>query len=64
MCELLRANLYEFHKFNRESGGEVYFTMPRLQVGFTVFFPDNGQGYTGLGVRNFKECVFGVSLAF
>ena len=21
-----------FHKFNRESGGEVYFTMPRLQV--------------------------------
>ncbi|MCO5548230.1 hypothetical protein L7F22_001687 [Adiantum nelumboides] len=31
VCELLRANLYEFHKFNRESGGEVYFTMPRLQ---------------------------------
>jgi hypothetical protein len=32
VCELLRANLYEFHKYNRESGGEVYFTMPRLQV--------------------------------
>lgn len=32
VCELLKANLYEFHKFNRESGGEVYFTMPRLQV--------------------------------
>lgn len=31
VCELLRANLYEFHKFNRESGGEVYFTMSRLQ---------------------------------
>ncbi|KAE9467042.1 hypothetical protein C3L33_01038, partial [Rhododendron williamsianum] len=31
VCELLKANLYEFHKFNRESGGEVYFTMPRLQ---------------------------------
>lgn len=31
VCELLRANLYEFHKFNRESGGEAYFTMPRLQ---------------------------------
>ncbi|KAK4747154.1 hypothetical protein SAY87_026191 [Trapa incisa] len=31
ICELLKANLYEFHKFNRESGGEVYFTMPRLQ---------------------------------
>ncbi|KAG0591862.1 hypothetical protein KC19_1G207200 [Ceratodon purpureus] len=31
VCELLRANLYEFHKYNRESGGEVYFTMPRLQ---------------------------------
>lgn len=32
VCELLRANLYEFHKFNRESGGEAYFTMPRLQA--------------------------------
>ncbi|XP_040998272.1 uncharacterized protein LOC121244323 isoform X2 [Juglans microcarpa x Juglans regia] len=32
VCELLKANLYEFHKFNREAGGEVYFTMPRLQV--------------------------------
>lgn len=32
VCELLRANLYEFQKFNRESGGEVYFTMPRLQL--------------------------------
>ncbi|KAJ8537093.1 hypothetical protein K7X08_035494 [Anisodus acutangulus] len=31
VCELLKANLYEFHKFNRESGGEVYFTMPRQQ---------------------------------
>ncbi|CAI5512715.1 unnamed protein product [Closterium sp. Naga37s-1] len=31
ICELLRANLYEFHKYNRESGGEVYFTMPRIQ---------------------------------
>ncbi|XP_002974177.2 uncharacterized protein LOC9657096 [Selaginella moellendorffii] len=31
VCELLRANLYEFHKYNRDSGGEVYFTMPRLQ---------------------------------
>ncbi|CAA7051285.1 unnamed protein product [Microthlaspi erraticum] len=31
VCELLKANLYEFQTFNRESGGEVYFTMPRLQ---------------------------------
>ncbi|KAE8705347.1 hypothetical protein F3Y22_tig00110429pilonHSYRG00787 [Hibiscus syriacus] len=31
VCELLKANLYEFHKFNRESGGEVYFTISRLQ---------------------------------
>lgn len=31
VCELLRANLYEFQKFNKESGGEIYFTMPRLQ---------------------------------
>ncbi|XP_051133215.1 uncharacterized protein LOC127252886 [Andrographis paniculata] len=31
VCELLKANLYEFQKYNRESGGEVYFTMPRLQ---------------------------------
>ncbi|KAH6767818.1 Protein kinase superfamily protein [Perilla frutescens var. hirtella] len=32
VCQLLKANLYEFHKYNRESGGEVYFTMPRLQA--------------------------------
>lgn len=38
VCELLKANLYEFHKFNRESGGEVYFTMPRLQVCGGIFF--------------------------
>ncbi|XP_058110224.1 uncharacterized protein LOC131253293 isoform X2 [Magnolia sinica] len=31
VCELLRANLYEFQKFNHESGGEIYFTLPRLQ---------------------------------
>ncbi|GLU18405.1 hypothetical protein SLE2022_347090 [Rubroshorea leprosula] len=31
VCKLLKANLYEFHKFNRELVGEVYFTMPRLQ---------------------------------
>jgi len=37
VCELLKANLYEFHKFNRESGGEVYFTMPRLQVCGVLF---------------------------
>ncbi|KAJ9683834.1 hypothetical protein PVL29_016369 [Vitis rotundifolia] len=32
VCELLRANLYEFQKFNQESGGETYFTLKRLQV--------------------------------
>ncbi|XP_028803742.1 dual specificity tyrosine-phosphorylation-regulated kinase 2 isoform X2 [Neltuma alba] len=31
VTELLRANLYEFQKFNQESGGEAYFTMSRLQ---------------------------------
>jgi len=31
VCELLRDNLYEFYKYNRESGDELYFTMPRLQ---------------------------------
>eukprot|EP00898_Chlorokybus_atmophyticus_P005989 jgi/Chlat1/6391/Chrsp44S05846 len=31
VCELLRANLYEFQKYNMESGDEPYFTMPRLQ---------------------------------
>ncbi|KAI8030548.1 putative serine/threonine-protein kinase dyrk2 [Camellia lanceoleosa] len=31
VCELLRANLYEFQKYNRESGGEPYFTLSRLQ---------------------------------
>lgn len=32
VCELLRANLYEFQKFNQESGAEPYFTLTRLQV--------------------------------
>lgn len=32
VCELLRANLYEFQKYNRESGDEPYFILPRLQV--------------------------------
>ncbi|KAI3799960.1 hypothetical protein L1987_35266 [Smallanthus sonchifolius] len=32
VSELLRANLYEFQKHNKESCGEPYFTMTRLQV--------------------------------
>lgn len=32
VCELLRANLYEFQKYNAESGGECYFTLSRLQL--------------------------------
>ncbi|KAK8453983.1 hypothetical protein SEVIR_5G375300v4 [Setaria viridis] len=32
VTELLRANLYEFQKYNQESGGEVYFTLPRIQA--------------------------------
>ncbi|KAJ0771960.1 putative dual-specificity kinase CMGC-DYRK-PRP4 family [Helianthus annuus] len=32
VSELLRANLYEFQKYNKESGSEPYFTMPRLQA--------------------------------
>ncbi|XP_050385641.1 DYRK-family kinase pom1 [Argentina anserina] len=32
VCELLKANLYEFQKFSRESGGEAYFTLRRLQA--------------------------------
>ena len=31
VCELLRDNLYEFSRYNRESGGEPYFTLPRLR---------------------------------
>jgi serine/threonine protein kinase len=31
VCELLRDNLYEFCKYNRDSGKELYFTLPRLQ---------------------------------
>jgi hypothetical protein len=31
VCELLRDNLYEFYKYNRESGQELYFTMERLK---------------------------------
>ncbi|KAJ6325095.1 hypothetical protein OIU76_012223 [Salix suchowensis] len=32
VCELLKANLYEFQKFSQESGGKAYFTLSRLQV--------------------------------
>ncbi|KAK4784610.1 hypothetical protein SAY86_018978 [Trapa natans] len=32
VCELLRANLYEFQKFNQETGEESYFTLSRLQL--------------------------------
>ncbi|XP_073123753.1 uncharacterized protein [Henckelia pumila] len=32
VTELLRANLYEFQKYNRESGGDPYFTLNHLQV--------------------------------
>ncbi|KAI4329954.1 hypothetical protein MLD38_028276 [Melastoma candidum] len=49
VCELLKANLYEFHKFNRESGGEVYFTMPRLQS-ITVQCLEALQFLHGLGL--------------
>ncbi|BDA40915.1 probable dual specificity tyrosine-phosphorylation-regulated kinase at C-terminar half [Coccomyxa sp. Obi] len=31
VCELLRANLYEFQKYNRESGDAPYFILPRVQ---------------------------------
>jgi serine/threonine protein kinase len=31
VCELLRANLYEFQKYQRENGDEPYFTQPRIQ---------------------------------
>ena len=31
VCELLRDNLYEFSRYNREAGGEPYFTLPRLR---------------------------------
>ncbi|GAB2268788.1 hypothetical protein Dimus_003733 [Dionaea muscipula] len=49
VCELLKANLYEFHKFNRESGGEVYFTMPRLQS-ITIQVLEALQFLHGLGL--------------
>ncbi|XP_031496932.1 uncharacterized protein LOC116262055 isoform X1 [Nymphaea colorata] len=49
VCELLKANLYEFHKFNRESGGEVYFTMPRLQS-ITIQCLEAVQFLHGLGL--------------
>ncbi|KAI3730225.1 hypothetical protein L1987_61394 [Smallanthus sonchifolius] len=49
VCELLKANLYEFQKFNRESGGEVYFTMPRLQS-ITIQCLESLQFLHGLGL--------------
>ena len=32
MCELLRANLYEFQKYNADSGAPPWFTLPRVQA--------------------------------
>ena len=32
MCELLRANLYEFQRHQREHGDAPYFTPRRLQA--------------------------------
>jgi hypothetical protein len=31
VCELLRANLFEFQRFTRASGEPPYFTLPRVQ---------------------------------
>ncbi len=31
VCELLRANLYEFQQHNRRGGDPPYFTLPRIQ---------------------------------
>ena len=31
VCELLRANLYEFQKYNRETGDGAWFTHARIQ---------------------------------
>lgn len=31
VCELLRENLYEVYKYNRQSQRDLYFTIPRLQ---------------------------------
>ncbi len=31
VCELLRANLYEFQKYNRDSDEAPYFTLQRVQ---------------------------------
>lgn len=39
VTELLRANLYEFQKYNQESGDELYFSLPRIQVCVTVCNP-------------------------
>jgi len=32
VTELLRDNLYEYSKYNREVEKKLYFTVPRLQV--------------------------------
>ena len=32
VSELLRENLYEFYKFNRESGDAIYFTIDRIKL--------------------------------
>ncbi|XVF04245.1 hypothetical protein REPUB_Repub05bG0065900 [Reevesia pubescens] len=61
--ELLKANLFEFHKFNRESGGEVYFTMPRLQVidlGSSCFEIDHLYSYVQSRSYRAPEVILGL----
>lgn len=46
VCELLRANLFEFQRFMRASGEPPYFTLPRVRsIARQVIFnqiPDSG----------------------
>jgi hypothetical protein len=46
VTELLRANLYEFQKYNQESGDEVYFSLPRIQVSDYFLFLESISVYS------------------
>lgn len=50
VCELLRANLYEFQKYNLGSGEPPYFTPPRIQSIARQVGRD-GAGAGAVGVR-------------
>jgi len=56
VCELLRANLYEFQKYQRDNGDDPYFTLPRIQkIAVQV------GGVRSVGGGRGGDCVWGLN---